>query len=161
MTIVLLPFCLCACMLRCPVVSDFETLWTVAHQPPLSMEFSRQEYWCGLPFPLPQNHPNPGIEPTFPSSSVGKEFAYNAGDLGQEDPLEKGMATHSSTLAWRIPWTEDLAGYSPWDRRVGTSVRLTFLSFPSFPTSTALAGRFFTTEKPSFLIKKSFILCLA
>ena len=33
--------------------------------------------------------------------------------LGWEDPL-KGMATHSSILAWRIPWTEDLAGYSPW-----------------------------------------------
>ena len=33
--------------------------------------------------------------------------------LGQEDPLEKGMATHSSILAWRIPWTEDLGGYSP------------------------------------------------
>ena len=34
--------------------------------------------------------------------------------LGREDPLEKGMATHSSILAWEIPWTEDLAGYSPW-----------------------------------------------
>ena len=34
--------------------------------------------------------------------------------LGQEDPLEKGMATHSSILAWRIPWTEDLGDYSPW-----------------------------------------------
>ena len=32
--------------------------------------------------------------------------------LGQEDPLEEDMATHSSILAWRIPWTE--AGYSPW-----------------------------------------------
>jgi len=48
----------------------------------------------------------------FPGGSVGKEFACNAGDLGSiwglgwEDPLEKGMATHSSTLAWRIPWTE-------------------------------------------------------
>ena len=32
-----------------------------------------------------------------------------------KDPLEKGMATHSSILAWRIPWTEEhLAGYSPW-----------------------------------------------
>ena len=30
--------------------------------------------------------------------------------LGQEDPLEKGMATHSSILAWRIPWTEDQGG---------------------------------------------------
>ena len=33
--------------------------------------------------------------------------------LGWGDPLEKEMATHSSILAWRIPWTEDLAGYSP------------------------------------------------
>ena len=34
--------------------------------------------------------------------------------LGQEDPLEKGMATHSNILAWKILWTEDLVGYSPW-----------------------------------------------
>ena len=33
--------------------------------------------------------------------------------LGREDPLEKGMATHSSILPWRISWTEELAGYSP------------------------------------------------
>ena len=33
--------------------------------------------------------------------------------LGGEDPLEKGMATHSSILAWRISWREELAGYSP------------------------------------------------
>ena len=41
----------------------------------------------------------------FPCGSAGKESAYNAGDLGWEDPLEKGKATHSSILAWRIPWT--------------------------------------------------------
>ena len=34
--------------------------------------------------------------------------------LGQEDPLEKEMATHSSILAWTISWTEELVGYSPW-----------------------------------------------
>ena len=34
--------------------------------------------------------------------------------LGQEDPPESEMATHSSTLAWRIPWREDLVGSSPW-----------------------------------------------
>ena len=40
--------------------------------------------------------------------------------LGQEDPLEKGMATHSSTLAWRIPRTEEPGSYSPWGcKRVG------------------------------------------
>ena len=34
--------------------------------------------------------------------------------LGQGDPLEEGMATHSGILAWRIPWTEEPGGYSPW-----------------------------------------------
>ena len=37
--------------------------------------------------------------------------------LLQEDPLEKGMATHSSILAWRLPWTESLAGYSSWGHK--------------------------------------------
>ena len=37
--------------------------------------------------------------------------------LGQKDPLEKGMATHSSILAWRIPWTEEPVGYSPRGRK--------------------------------------------
>ena len=37
--------------------------------------------------------------------------------LSQEDPLEEGMATHFSILAWRIPWTEELVGYSPWDHK--------------------------------------------
>ena len=41
----------------------FATLWTVARQAPLSMGFSRQEYWSGLPFPSPGNLPNRGIEP--------------------------------------------------------------------------------------------------
>ena len=46
-----------------------------------------------------------------------KESSCNAGDLGSipgsEDPLEEGMATHSSFLAWRIPWTEEPGSYSP------------------------------------------------
>ena len=47
--------------------------------------------------------------------------------LGQEDPLEKEMATHSSILAWRIPWMEELVGYSP---RVAKSwTRLSDLTF--------------------------------
>ena len=37
--------------------------------------------------------------------------------LGLEGPLKEGMATRSSILAWRIPWTEEPAGYSPWDRK--------------------------------------------
>ena len=37
--------------------------------------------------------------------------------LGWEDPLEEGMATHSNILAWRIPWIENLEGYSPWGQK--------------------------------------------
>ena len=44
-------------------VQLLETPWTVVHQAPLSMEFSKQEYWSGLPFPPPGDLPNPGIEP--------------------------------------------------------------------------------------------------
>ena len=46
----------------------------------------------------------------FPGGSDGKESTCSAGDLGWEDALEKGMATHSSILAWRIPWMEEPRG---------------------------------------------------
>ena len=46
----------------------FATLWTVAHQAPLSMGFSRQGYWSGLPFPSPGDLPDPGIESTSPAT---------------------------------------------------------------------------------------------
>ena len=46
----------------------FVTLWTVVYQSPLSIGFSRQEYWSGLPFPSPGDLPNPGIEPGSPTS---------------------------------------------------------------------------------------------
>ena len=45
----------------------FSTPWTVAHQAPPYMEFSRQEYWSGLPFLSPGDLPDPGIEPRSPS----------------------------------------------------------------------------------------------
>ena len=50
----------CICAQSCPTL---ETPWTVAHQVLLSMEFSRQEYWSGLPFPTPGDLPDPGTEP--------------------------------------------------------------------------------------------------
>ena len=46
----------------------FVAPWTVAHQAPLSMGFSRQEYWSGVPFPSPGDLPNSGIEPKSPVS---------------------------------------------------------------------------------------------
>ena len=56
------------CMVGCfERVQLSVTLWTVAHQAPLSMEFSRQEYWSGLPFPSPGGLLDPGIEPGSPA----------------------------------------------------------------------------------------------
>ena len=126
----------------------FATPWTVAYQAPLSMEFSRQEYLSGLPFPTPGNLPHPGTKPTSLASPVLAGRVFTTGTTwevsigtanrqtslqraslltqmlknlpagqktwfpspGQEDPLEKGMATHSNILAWRIPWTEEPGG---------------------------------------------------
>ena len=49
---------------------SFVTPWTVAHQVPLSIGFSRQENWSGLPFPSPGDLPNPGIESVPPTLAV-------------------------------------------------------------------------------------------
>ena len=67
------------CVLSHSVMSDsFVTPWTVAHQDPLSVGFSRQEYWSELLFPSPGNLPDPGIKP--------KPSALQADSLSSEAP---------------------------------------------------------------------------
>jgi len=69
---------MCVCVL-CRV-RLFAALWTVTRQSLLTMKFSRQEYWGGLPFPSPLDLPNPGIEPTsliFPALA-GRFFTTSA-----------------------------------------------------------------------------------
>ena len=64
------PHCLICCSFVVQSQSHallFATPWTVAHQAPLSMGFSQQEFWSGLPFPSPGNLPDPGIKPMFPA----------------------------------------------------------------------------------------------
>ena len=57
----------------------------------------------------------------FTGGSDGKASACNVGDLGLIPglgrPLEKEMTTHCSIIAWKIPWTEELGGYSLWGRK--------------------------------------------
>ena len=58
--------------------SDSATPWTIALQAPLSMEFPRQEYWSGLPFPPPEDLPDPGMEPTsLASPALAGRFFTN------------------------------------------------------------------------------------
>ena len=63
----------------------FVTPWTVAHQAPPSMGFSRQEYWSGLPFPSPGNLPDPGIEPGSPWVA-GRQGCTAGRSLNSEPP---------------------------------------------------------------------------
>ena len=77
-------FLLCACVLSC--VQLFATPWTLARQAPLSMDFSRREYWSGLPFPSPGNLPDTGIEPVSPVTPIlAGRFFYHAATW--EDPI--------------------------------------------------------------------------
>ena len=98
----------------------FATLYTINHQAPLSMGFSRQEYWSGLPFPPKGDLSNLRIELSNPEigASLVVQSVKNLSTmqetqvrlLGPEDPLEEETATHSSILAWRIPQTEEPGG---------------------------------------------------
>ena len=65
---------------RFSCIQLFVTPWTVACQAPLSMAFSRQEYWRGLPFPSPEDLPDPGVEPASLTSPAlaGMFFTTNA-----------------------------------------------------------------------------------
>ena len=69
------------------------------------MGFSKQEYWSGLSCPLPGIFLTQELAQTVKRLPAMQETQVRF--LGQEDPLEKEMAIHSSTLAWKIPWTEE------------------------------------------------------
>ena len=70
--------------MKCELLSHvwlFATPWTVAHQTPLSMEFSRQEYRSGFPFPSPGNFPDPGIKPGSPVLQADYLSSESPGDI--------------------------------------------------------------------------------
>ena len=77
--------CVCARVSHSVVSESFVTPWTGAHQAPLSTGFPRQEYWSGLPFPSPEDLPDPGIEPmssalqadSLPAEPQGKPLFFH------------------------------------------------------------------------------------
>ena len=86
------------------------TLWTIAHQAPLSVGFSRQEYWPGLQCPPPGDLPNPGINP---------RLAWQAGSLPLQSSHEQNQVKErkkekslSRVQLFATPWTVALC---PWD----------------------------------------------
>ena len=77
----------------------FVTFWTIACQAPLSMEFSRQEYWSGLPCPPPGDLPNPGIRPESPASLALQADALLLSHQGSPNFLDtvfKILESHKS-----------------------------------------------------------------
>ena len=78
-----------ACMLcRFSCVRLFETFWTVTHWAPLSLIFSRQEYWSGLPCPSPGDLPHPGTEAvSHYVSCIGRQF-------------------FTTSTTWEVPWVK-------------------------------------------------------
>ena len=83
----------------------FATPWTIAHQSPLSMGFSRQEYWSGLPFPPPGDLPQPGIELTSPACQVDSLPLSHPGNPQRE--------LFDTTATW-------------WERSLGEMLPVTF-----------------------------------
>ena len=114
-------------------MSNSATPWTVAYHAPPSMEFSRQEYWSGLPFPSPGDLPDPGIKP---GSSALQADALPSEPPNAEEHLQCrsprfdpwfgeisfsffGISCwgidldYCNILAWEISWTEETGGLQP------------------------------------------------
>ena len=101
---------MCVCELLSSV-QFFVSPWTVACQAPLPMEFSKQEYWSGLPFPAPGDLPHPGIKPRSP--------ALQADSLPSEPPGKpqiqystmllffKSLAYKNTHSSWNSHWVDD------------------------------------------------------
>ena len=135
-------------------VQLFATPWTVAHRTPLSIGFSRQEFWSGLPFPFPGDLPDPGIEPRCP--------ALQADALTSEPPGKPHIYIQKCCLVTKMFSTLcDTMDFSPPGSLVhGISqakilewVAISFSRGPFFLPGTqsaypALIGGFFTNEPP-------------
>ena len=101
-------------------------MWTLSCSPGaagVSQTSVRPKLWVPTVTPSPQGILGGGRVTTQASQralvvknlpAMQETEEMRVGPLGHEDPLEEEMVAHSSILAWRIPWTEELVGYSPW-----------------------------------------------
>ena len=103
--------CVLSCFSR---VQLFSTLWTVAVQAPLSMEFSRQEYWSGWSFSSPGDFPNPGIKPgsLMSPALAGRFFTMRATSA----QMLQGNPRSRSRPGGVVGAEEEMRGYRRWER---------------------------------------------
>ena len=140
--------CMCAPCLSHILV--FATLWTVAHQAPLSMEFSRQDYWSGLPCPPPGDLPHPGTEPmsfmspAFSGSLFPTSTTWKAGACSCQLPWELEFDnllcrffyySHMKTIWDRthVSWSSWIGGRIQGETKFGRFLHLGGLAFPWKP----------------------------
>ena len=112
--------CVCVCVCVCARVCTralshvrlFVTLWTIAHQAPLSMGFPRQEYWSRLPFPSPGDLPDPGIKPVSPvSATLAGRFFTTA--PGKPQPLLNLPGMNVKLASYSTPAPQGCQNYLP------------------------------------------------
>ena len=138
------------------IISDsFMTLWVAAHQAPLSMEFSKQEYWTGLPCPTPGDLPDPRIEPSSPASQV---------DFLPIEPPESPyiclcvyIYMDVCVCVWKKKWKSCMTLCNPMDYTVHGILQARILEWVAIPFSRGssqpkdrtqvshIAGKFFTS----------------
>ena len=107
---------LCVCVCVCQLLSYarlFATPQTIAHQAPLSMEFSRQEYLNGQPFHYPGDLPNPGVEPESPALQADSLLSEHQGSL-----------VHGSKIKKQENFLPAPSVKSSWERRLSTWISL-------------------------------------
>ena len=134
--------CVCVCVCVCVLchVQLFVTPQTVAHQPPLSMAFSSQEYWSGLLSPYPGCLPNPRIGPKSPASPAlpvgslllsqqGSSSAYDANHYPKFKGFQKQNETKQSKNSWHLCYSVFCTLYYSWSShelsKVGTRRMIT------------------------------------
>ena len=137
----------------------FATPWTVPRQAPLSMGFSRQEYWTGLPFPSPGHLPNPGIESASLASSELAGRLYSSAtweaetrvrSLGRKIPWRRAWQSSPVFLPGESHGQRSLVGYSPWGLKSQTQLKL---------MSTALCQTDFITRVRLINVYQALIMC--
>ena len=101
-------------------VLPFATPWTVAHQSPLSMDFSRQKYWSGLPFSSPGDLPNSGIKPRSPALQADSLPSEPPGKPSRRDQSSKEM--HSKSFSTHTSNGSAVCQLSEWPEILSTSL---------------------------------------
>ena len=132
-------YCLLICLLARLIQSCrlFATLWTIAHWAPVSMRFSRQEYWSGLPCPPPGDLPNSGIKPTCLTSValIGGFFTTSASWEAHV------IYCHASKASFSTDFTLSPSIEEEWSSKLDFFSKSLFNVSPSLAISTSLAKR--------------------